>query len=138
MCKKREVIKTNYKVLYAAHTADAKNYDTARLRKDFLIENLMVADEINMVYTMYDRLIVGGAVPVNEKLELTSIDPLKAPFLLHLRDLGIFNGGGVGTAEIDGTVHDLGYKEVLFLATGARNTVFASKNTSKPPPLYFN
>ena len=90
---------------FYVHPADAKHYDTARLRKDFLIENLMVADEINMVYTMYDRLIVGGAVPVNEKLELQPIDPIKAPFFLHRRELGIFNVGGDGTVEIDGTVY---------------------------------
>ena len=99
-------MKINYEVRYAAHPADAKNYDTSRLRKEFLIENLMVADEINMVYTMYDRLIVGGAVPTNEKLELTPIDPLKAPFFLHRRELGIFNVGGEGTVEIDGTVYE--------------------------------
>ena len=84
-------MKINYEVRYAAHPEDAKHYDTARLRKDFLVTNLMVADEINMVYTMYDRLIVGGAVPVNEKLELTPIDPLKAPFFLWRRELGIIN-----------------------------------------------
>ena len=113
-------MKINYEVRYAAHPADAKNYDTSRLRKEFLIENLMVADEINMVYTMYDRLIVGGAVPTNEKLELTPIDPLKAPFFLHRRELGIFNVGGEGTVEIDGTVYELGYKEVLYLGKGDR------------------
>ena len=131
-------MKINYEVRYAAHPADAKNYDTARLRKDFLIENLMVADEINMVYTMYDRLIVGGAVPVNEKLELTPIDPLKAPFFLHRRELGIFNVGGEGTVEIDGTVYELGYKEVLYLGKGDRNPVFASKDPSKPAHFYFS
>ena len=131
-------MKINYEVRYAAHPADAKNYDTARLRKEFLIENLMVADEINMVYTMYDRLIVGGAVPTNEKLELTPIDPLKAPFFLHRRELGIFNVGGDGTVEIGGTVYELGYKEVLYLGKGDRNPIFASKDPSKPAHFYFN
>ncbi len=131
-------MKINYEVRYAAHPADAKQYDTARLRKDFLIENLMVADEINMVYTMYDRLVVGGAVPVNEKLELTPIDPLKAPFFLHRRELGIFNVGGDGTVEIDGVVYELGYKEVLYLGKGDRNPIFASKDPAHPAHFYFN
>ena len=39
-------MKINYEVRYAAHPEDAKHYDTARLRKDFLVTNLMVADEI--------------------------------------------------------------------------------------------
>ena len=84
-------MKTNYEIRYAAHPEDAKHYDTARLRRDFLIERLFAADEVNMVYSMYDRMIVGGAMPVNEALELEAIDPLKAPRFLTRRELG--NGG---------------------------------------------
>lgn len=68
--KSKEVMKTNYELRYASNPVDAKTYDTSRLRKDFLIETLFVADEVNMVYSMYDRMIVGGAMPVNEKLKL--------------------------------------------------------------------
>lgn len=131
-------MKINYEVRYAAHPEDAKHYDTARLRKDFLVTNLMVADEINMVYTMYDRLIVGGAVPVNEKLELTPIDPLKAPFFLWRRELGIINVGGEGIVEVEGKSYELGYKEALYLGKGDRNVTFVSKDPSKPAHFYFN
>lgn len=131
-------MKINYEVRYAAHPEDAKHYDTARLRKDFLVTNLMVADEINMVYTMYDRLIVGGAVPVNEKLELTPIDPLKAPFFLWRRELGIINVGGEGIVEVEGKSYELGYKEALYLGKGDRNVTFVSKDASKPAHFYFN
>ncbi|HHU97432.1 MAG: hypothetical protein QM237_11430 [Bacteroidota bacterium] len=54
---------TNYQLRYAAHPADVKKYDTSRLRQDFLIEKVFTADEVNMVYSMYDRLVVGGAMP---------------------------------------------------------------------------
>ena len=56
-------MKTNYEIRYAAHPEDAKSYDTARLRRDFLIEKVFTADEVNMVYSMYDRMVVGGAMP---------------------------------------------------------------------------
>ena len=79
-------MKTNYEIRYAAHPEDAKHYDTARLRRDFLIEKVFAADEVNMVYSMYDRMIVGGAMPVNEKLKLEAIDPLKAPYFLTRRE----------------------------------------------------
>ena len=90
-------MKTNYEVRYAAHPMDAKSYDTTRLRKDFLIEHLFGANEVNMVYSMYDRMVVGGAMPVGETLLLEAIDPLKAPFFLTRREMGIFNVGGKGT-----------------------------------------
>ena len=63
-------MKTNYEIRYAAHPEDAKSYDTARIRRDFLIEKVFAADEVNMVYSMYDRMVVGGAMPVNEELKL--------------------------------------------------------------------
>ena len=50
-------MKTNYEIRYAAHPEDARHYDTARLRRDFLIERLFVEDEVNMVYSMYDRMV---------------------------------------------------------------------------------
>ena len=57
-------MKTNYEIRYAAHPEDAKHYDTARLRRDFLIGKVFAADEVNMVYSMYDRLNPGrGALP---------------------------------------------------------------------------
>ena len=71
---------TNYEIRFAAHPDDVRHYDTARLRRDFLIERLFVADEVQMVYSMYDRMVVGGAMPVAERLQLEAIDPLKAPF----------------------------------------------------------
>ena len=43
-------MKTNYEVRYASNPIDAKSYDTTRLRKDFLIENVFVKNEVNMVY----------------------------------------------------------------------------------------
>ena len=70
-------MKTNYELRYAAHPEDAKAYDTQRLRRDFLIETLFVPNEVNMVYSMYDRMVVGGAMPVGETLRLKAIDPLK-------------------------------------------------------------
>lgn len=131
-------MKINYEVRYASHPEDAKAYDTTRLRKEFLISKVMVADEINMVYTMYDRLVVGGAVPVNEKLELSAIDPLRAPFFLWRRELGIINVGGAGVVEVDGKTFELDYKEALYLGKGDRNVFFSSKDSSKPAHFYFN
>ena len=58
-------MKTNYELRYAAHPEDVRHYDTARLRRDFLIETLFVKDEANMVYSMYDRIAVGGVMPVD-------------------------------------------------------------------------
>ena len=67
-------MKINSEVRYAAHPNDVKHYDTKQLRENYLIEKVFSADEINLVYTMHDRMIAGGAMPVKEVLELKPID----------------------------------------------------------------
>ena len=131
-------MKTNYEVRYAAHPEDAKSYDTERLRRDFLIERVFAADEVNMVYSMYDRMIVGGAMPVAESLKLEAIDPVKAPYFLTRRELGIFNVGGAGVVKVGNESFDLDYKEALYVGSGERDVVFESKDTANPAKFYFN
>lgn len=131
-------MKTNYEIRYAAHPEDARHYDTARLRRDFLIECLFVEDEVNMVYSMYDRMVVGGAMPVSEVLPLEAIDPLKAPFFTTRREVGIYNIGGTGVVTVGDESFELGYKEALYIGRGDREVTFASMDAQKPALFYFN
>lgn len=132
-------MKTHYQLRYAAHPRDARAYDTARLREDFLIPTLFVADEVHMVYSMYDRLVVGGAMPVAENLKLEAIDPLKAPFFLTRRELGIFNvGQGKGRVQAGDQVYELAPKEALYLGAGDREVFFSSVDAACPAKFYFN
>ena len=131
-------MKTNYEVRYAAHPEDAKNYDTKRIRRDFLIEKVFAADEVNMVYSMYDRMVVGGAMPVNEALKLEAIDPLKAPFFTTRREIGMFNVGGPGIVKAGDETFELDYKEALYSGSGDRDVVFESKDPQNPAKFYFN
>ena len=131
-------MKTIYEVRYAAHPNDARHYDTKRLRRDFLIETLFVPDEVHMVYSMYDRMVVGGAMPLAEALELEAIDPLKSTFFLSRREMGIFSVGGPAVVEIGDTSFNLDYKEALYLGRGDRKVTFRSLDPANPALLYFN
>lgn len=128
----------NYEMRYASHPDDAKHYDTKQLRKEFLVQNLFQTDKISMVYTDYDRFIVGGAFPVNKAIELETIDPLKAEFFLFRRELGIINIGGAAIITLDGDTIELGHREALYVGKGTKKVVFASKEKAKPAKLYFN
>ena len=131
-------MKTNFELRYAAHPEDARHYDTARLRRDFLIEKLFVPDEVNMVYSMYDRMVVGGAMPVNEPLLLEAIDPLKAPFFTTRREVGIYNVGGSGIVYVGDEAFELGFKEALYIGRGDREVRFVSCDPTSPAKFYFN
>jgi len=63
---------------YSVHPIDFKRYDTEGIRKEFIVGHVFIQDEINLVYSLYDRYIVGGAMPVTRSLKLESVDELKA------------------------------------------------------------
>ena len=123
---------------YAAHPDDVKNYDTAKLRKEFLIENIFIPDEISLVYSMYDRYMVGGAMPVNNKLFLETTDELKSENFLDRREMGIINVGGDAKIHAGSEIYKIGFKEALYLGRGTNNVVFESADPDSPAKLYIN
>jgi 4-deoxy-L-threo-5-hexosulose-uronate ketol-isomerase len=127
-----------YQIRFASHHSDAKAYDTQRLRNEFLIQHLFRPDMINLVYTDYDRLIVGGVFPAKEELKLETIDPLKAPYFLYRRELGIINIGGPARIKADDTSYELAHKEALYLGQGIKEVTFGSTDKKSPAKLYIN
>ena len=77
----------------AASPRDVKNYDTDRLREEFLIEKVFKEDEIYLVYSHIDRIITGSAMPVNKELKLEAGDELRAEYFLERREMGVINIG---------------------------------------------
>jgi len=123
---------------YASHPDDVKKYDTQRLRKEFLIENIFVQDEISLVYSLYDRYIVGGAMPVKDALRLETIDELKSDNFLDRREMGIINVGGKAIVHTSGHIYELGFKEALYLGKDTRDVAFESVDRGNPAKLYIN
>ncbi len=123
---------------YASHPDDVKGYDTEKLRKIFLIENVFEKDEISLVYSMYDRYIVGGAMPVSKRLKLQTADELKTEQFLDRREMGIINVGGNAIIEAGSKTYKLEFKEALYLGKGTKDVVFKSDNINKPAKLYIN
>ena len=131
-------MKVHYSTRYAASPKDVKSYDTARLRDEFLIDNLMESDKINLVYTHYDRFIAGSAVPTKSSLKLETIDALKAEYFLQRRELGVINIGETGTVTVDGIEYILEHKEALYVGQGKKDVIFSSKSASNPAQFYLN
>ena len=127
-----------YEMRYASHPADAKSYDTERLRAEYLFPDIMTEGEINLIYSAYDRLIVGGAVPTARPLTLDAIPPLRADRFLHRRELGIINVGGAGTVKAGDKEYRLDYQEALYLGKSDRDITFASDDAARPARFYFN
>ena len=122
----------------AISPAEAKQMDTAALRKAFLIEKIFEADTVQLTLTHYDRYIAGGVMPVAKSLSLPNPDKLKANFFLERREMGIINVGGKGTVNADGQSFDLDFKEGLYIGKGAKEVSFSSADKSKPAKFYIN
>lgn len=126
-----------YESRYASSPEAVKKYDTAQLRKEFLIDNLMNKDEINLTYTHYDRYIAGSAVPVSP-LHLETIDPLKSENFLDRREMGIINVGGPGSIEVDAQAYAMGHKDALYIGMGTKKVIFKSDDVVNPAKYYIN
>lgn len=129
---------TDYSILRACHPDDVKNYDTNQLRSHFMMPKVMEQDKINLTYSMYDRIIYGGTVPVTKEVVLETIDLLKAQYFLERRELGVINIGGDGIVTVDGKEYELKFKDALYVGRGKKNVSFKSKDASNPAKFYIN
>lgn len=109
---------------YAAHPDDARFYTTERLRQDFLAEGLMMPDKIQLVYSHYDRFIIGGICPTTQTLKLETHEMLRATYFLERREIGIINVGQTGTIKADGKEYTLANKECLYIGKGTQSVEF--------------
>lgn len=121
-----------------ANPNDVKNYDTDRLRHDFLIQDVFVPGEIKTIYSQIDRIIVGSATPADKALKLTAGDELRAAYFLERREMGVINIGGKGTITLDGVRYDFDYKDGIYIGMGTKEVIFESADAANPAKFYFN
>ena len=116
--------------------AETKTMSTEQLRENFLVSGLMQDNQLNLCYSHYDRMIIGGAKPVSKSLVLENQSELRADYFLERRELGIINVGGKGTVSADGTQYELGKLDCLYLGKGTRDVKFISTGKKEPALFY--
>lgn len=109
----------------AVSPAEAKTMDTEALRAAFLGEGLFEAGRIKLIYTHYDRMIVGGAVPAGGSLTLDHVKECGTASILDRREMGIVNVGDNGIVAAGGDSHALDKGDVLYLPMGAGPVTFS-------------
>ncbi|MDR1499586.1 MAG: 5-dehydro-4-deoxy-D-glucuronate isomerase [Tannerellaceae bacterium] len=130
-------MKTTIEERWGTHPDDVKGYDSARLRKEFLVSGLFEAGAANMVYTHNDRLIIGGALPVMGALRLEAAPLLRADYFCERREVGVICTGGEGVVSVDGSDFPMAYKDGLYVGRGAKEVVFRSNDPHNPARYYF-
>lgn len=122
----------------AASPKDVKNYDTKRLREEFLIQDVFVKDQIKLVYSHIDRIITGSATPVEKELILKAGKELRAEYFLQRREMGIINIGGKGIVTVDGKKYEVESRNGMYIGMGKKDISFASVDIENPAKFYLN
>lgn len=115
---------------------ETKGMTTEQLRENFLVEGLMQDDAIKLVYSHFDRVIVGGVKPVRKSIDLPNHEELKAGYFLERRELGVINVGGPGSVTVGKEKFNLAKLECLYLGKGTQQVSFASDDASQPALFY--
>jgi 4-deoxy-L-threo-5-hexosulose-uronate ketol-isomerase len=115
---------------------ETKQMNTEQLRENFLVQQLMQYDEIKLVYSHYDRVIIGGANPVNKIIQLPNHSELKADYFLERRELGIINIGGAGIVIADSKEFAISKLDCVYLGKGTKQVKFKSVSKKEPAMFY--
>ena len=125
-------------VRFASSPREMKTMDTQALRREYLIGDLFKPDEIKLVYSHIDRIIVGSAVPQKAPLALSAGDELRASYFLERRELGVINIGGPGKIRVDGEEYALRNRDAMYIGRESHDVVFLSDDPKNPSLYYLN
>jgi 4-deoxy-L-threo-5-hexosulose-uronate ketol-isomerase len=125
-------------IRYATNPSEAKKYSTKQLRENYLVERLFTNGELNMLYSHEDRMVIGGAVPTKEPLDLNAFakDSLKTGYFLERREIGIINIGAEGSVIVENETFTLNKKDCLYIGLGKRDVQFESADSENPARFY--
>ncbi|MGE7368434.1 5-dehydro-4-deoxy-D-glucuronate isomerase [Neorhizobium sp. NPDC001467] len=126
---------TDFTNRFAIDPMTAAGFNTAQLRDHFLLPTLFVEGRIQLHYTNYDRMIVGGAMPTSSPLELETINPAGTDALLARRELIAVNIGGAGSVTVDGEKFASATRDMVYAGLGS-TVSFASDHAANPAKFY--
>nr|WP_068319082.1 5-dehydro-4-deoxy-D-glucuronate isomerase [Pseudovibrio hongkongensis] len=127
-------------VRQSIHSEHAKRLDTEGLREEFLVESIFARGTMTMTYSHIDRIIFGGAVPLDTPLQFGDElgEKIGVSFFLERRELGLINLGGAGEVDVDGSTYKIENEQALYVGMGSRNVQLRSLNPSNPAKFYYN
>lgn len=112
---------------HAIDPASARALGTAALRDHFHVGGLFRKGRVTLVYTHYDRFLLGSAVPDGAPLTLDHMAETGTPGILDRREMGILNIGGDGAVSAGGETFAMAPMDVLYLGRGSGPVTFSGE-----------
>ena len=121
---------------HAVGPREAKTLDTQQLREAFLVDKLFVANDIRLTYSHYDRLILGGVLPIDREVFLPVTRETGTEHFLDRREMVVANIGGEGQVVTLTGTYMLARRDMLYLGRGVGPVSFSSADRSRPAKFY--
>lgn len=121
---------------YPVHPSQGKTMDTNALRDAFLIENLFTPNSVRLIYSHFDRIIIGGICPTTAPLVLSGAKELASSSFFARREGGVINIGGAGKIVLDGKSYEIGPRDGLYIGMGTEEISYTSDDPHLPAKFY--
>jgi 4-deoxy-L-threo-5-hexosulose-uronate ketol-isomerase len=109
---------------HAIDPVTASTFGTEELREHFHVGGIFQDGEIRLIYTHYDRMIVGGAVPDETALTLDHVAECGTPSILDRREMVVVNIGGDGSVDVGAERYAMTKGDMLYIGMGAGPVTF--------------
>lgn len=110
---------------YALDPTSAEKLDTEGLRAHFHVPDLFQPGQIKLVYTHYDRMVLGGVMPGDTSLVLDHMPEAGTASILDRREMGVLVIQGTGQVMAAGQSYDMSKGDLLYLARGSGPITFS-------------
>ncbi|WP_394728873.1 5-dehydro-4-deoxy-D-glucuronate isomerase [Altererythrobacter sp. GH1-8] len=116
-------------IYHATHPEMMEGISNEKLEQLYRVPDLFADGEIRLVYSHYERFVLGGCVPASGTVKLPAHSEPESsagkPFL-ERREMAVVNvGAGLGTVTVDGAETTLDPHDCLYIPMGSGEVTFA-------------
>ncbi len=119
-------------VYHATHPDMMDGISNEKLEELYRVPDLFADGEVRLIYSHYERFVLGGCVPAGESVALpVQSEPESAagkPFLERREMAAINIGSGSGTITVDGVETTLDKHDCLYIPMGSGDISFAGQD----------